>query len=329
VYADAVRRNLFVTYTPAASFIPTRTLLLRHGGSPLPHEAKPSMRHRTEGPARSPLESAPLAPGRGVLAFARVEGETALVRRAARSPLQILSPRRCGRAAWAILSSHGGGLVAGDTLSLDVDVGPGATALLTTQSEGKVYRSTGGETAAQALRARIEGSGVLVALPDLVSCFAGARYEQRQRFELAPDASLLFVDGIACGREARRERWAFSRYASRSEVAVGGRLVFADSLELEANLSRPLAARLGRFSAFAMAVALGPLFARASAELLEANGRQLVPRHASLLAVASPIPGGFLLRAGATTPEELRELLRAQLAFTAEALGEDPFARRW
>ncbi len=319
-------RNLCLIYTPAASFIATMAFLFAPRRTLLPDDAMPVMGRRT-GPQA--VESVLLAPGRGELAFARVEGETALVRCAARSPLQILSPRRCGRAAWAVLSSHGGGLVEGDAIVLGVEVGAGATALLTTQSEGKVYRSLGGEASGQVLRARVEGGGALVVFPDLVSCFAGARYEQRQTYELASDASLLFVDGVACGREARGERWAFSRYASRSEVSVGGRLAFADALELEANPSRPLVDRLGRFSAFAMVVALGPLFARASAELLESNGRWPVPRRASLLAVASPIPGGFFLRAGATTPEELREFLRARLAFTAEVLGEDSSARRW
>jgi len=154
-------------------------------------------------------------------------------------------------------------------------------------------------------------------------------FEQRQRFELSPGASLLLVDGLVSGREARGERWAFDRYLSRNEIALGGRLALVDALELEACGSLSVPNRLGRFSALAFAVAMGLRFRRPAKELLEAAARWPVPRGGDLLATASPIGDGFVLRAGATSPEALRELLRTQLAFASEVLGEDPFARRW
>jgi len=270
-----------------------------------------------------------LAPGHGRLGFARVDGATALVRSEAATPLQILAPRRRGPSACAFLVSHGGGLVAGDDVAIDVDVGPGAAALLATQAETKVYRADHGAGAAQRLRARVAEGGVLVLLPEPVSPFAGARYEQRQRFHLAGGASLLAVDAVVAGRIARGERWAFDRHESSNEVFVEGRLVLGDALALEPRAGGALASRLAGFDAFAVAFAVGPAFAAGARALLETLADAPVERGASVLAAASPVADGALLRCAATSAEALSRWLRDALAFAAAPLGEDPFARRW
>ena len=269
------------------------------------------------------------------------------MRAEATTPLQILAPRVRGTSAWAFLLSHGGGLVAGDDVEVEVEVGPGAAALLATQAETKVYRAHDGRGAVQRLDARVRRTGALALLPEPVSPFTGAHYEQRQRFDLEAGASLLAVDAVVAGRSARGERWAFDRYLSSNEVRVDGRLVIGDALVLEPREPRRdrehprsreprapdaaggLAERLGRFDAFAVAFALGPAFAAGARALLARLAAQPVERDADLLAAASPLEGGVLLRCAATSPEALAGFLRQALAFAAAPLGDDPFARRW
>ena len=90
-----------------------------------------------------------------------------------------------------------------------------------------------------------------------------------------------------------------------------------------------LAARLGRFDVFAVAFALGPAFATGARALLARLAAQPVERDADLLAAASPLEEGALLRCAATTPEALAGFLRQALGFAAGPLGDDPFACRW
>ncbi len=272
-----------------------------------------------------------------------MDGATELVRAEATTPLQFLAPRGRGTSAWAFLVSHGGGLVAGDDVAVEVEVGVGAAALLATQAETKVYRAQGDRGATQRLDVRVGRTGVLALLPEPVSPFAGARYEQRQRFDLEPGASLLAVDAVVAGRSARGERWAFDHYRSSNEVIVGGRLAMGDALILAARQARhpaarapttpdgagELAARLGRFDAFAVAFTLGPAFAAGARALLARLGSRPVERESDLLAAASPLMDGALLRCAAASPEALAAFLRQELAFTAAPLGDDPFARRW
>jgi urease accessory protein len=267
--------------------------------------------------------------GAGRLRFERVDGASALVGAEATSPLQILSPRARGRSAWAVLASHGGGLVSGDDVALDVGVGAGAVALVATQAETKVYRAAGAGGAVSALTARIAAGGVLAVLPEPVSPFAGALHDARARFDLDEGASAAAVDAVVAGRTARGERWAFARHASRTEVRIGGRLVLSDALVLDPEHGGPLPARLGRFDALALAFAVGPAFEAGARALVERLAAAAVEPGAAALLAASPLPGGALVRCAATSAEALARALRGALAFVAAPLGDDPFVRRY
>src|SRR6476619_6855568 len=126
------------------------------------------------------------ARSRARLAFEHVGGRTRVGASRATSPLAILTPLNHGTAAWAYLSSHGGGLVDGDHVSLDVRVGPAGRALLSTQGETRVYRSPRG--CSFELSARVETGGLLAIVPDPTTCFAGATYAQHVDVSLAESA---------------------------------------------------------------------------------------------------------------------------------------------
>lgn len=66
----------------------------------------------------------------------------------------------------------------------------------------------------------VESGGLLALLPDSVVCFATARYSQVQRFNLAPDASLVLVDWLTSGRIARGEVWNFEYFKSTNHVYI-------------------------------------------------------------------------------------------------------------
>lgn len=264
--------------------------------------------------------------GAGRVETARVDGASAIVACAASSPLQLLSPSPRGRCAWIVSASHGGGLVAGDDVSLELEIGPGSIALLTTQAGTKVYRSRGA-VAAQRLDARVGAGALLAVLPRPVSCFAGARYRQEQRLDLAPGASLLWLDALTAGRVARGERWAADDCRSRVEISAGGRLVLADGLRLVPGEGRPVGERLAGFELLATAVALGPALAPHVAALRERIASSPAEPGAAVLAAASPLGDGVLLRVAARTVEAGLAFLRARLAFVEDVTGVDPFSR--
>jgi urease accessory protein len=267
------------------------------------------------------------AGGSGRLVVERVHGESAATACASSTPLRLFAPRARGASVWIVAASHGGGLVAGDAVDLDVTVARGAAAALGTQAETKVYRSTGAP-ARQRVHARVEAGGVLAMLPEPLCPYAGARYDGAQRFDLALGASLVVVEAVTAGRAARGERWAFAAHQTRTEVAVAGRLVVADALRLVAGEGPPLADRLPGLELLATAVVLGPAFEDGAGAALDAIGALPARGDAGVLAAASPLPGGALLRFAARSVEAGLAAIREHLAFARGPLGGCPFLER-
>jgi urease accessory protein len=278
--------------------------------------------------AHAPVDS-PLRTGRAGSARLAFEssGPRTVVRTAlAHSPLRLLTPRNHGHAAWAYTSSFGGGLVDGDHLSLDVDVAPGATALLSTQGANRVYRSPRG--CRSELTARVETDALLAVVPDPTVCFTGARYAQVLDARLAAGASLVLADLVTSGRDASGERWAFSHYTSTLRVHVDGRALVDERWLLDP-AHGPLAERLGRFNAMASVLLVGPALAAAREALAARISALPVSSRAALIPSVSPLGAeGLLLRAAAVSVEDLLRTTRDWLSFLPPLLGDDPWARR-
>ena len=182
------------------------------------------------------------------------DGRSVVTRAFATSPLRLLTPRNHGHAAWVYTSSYGGGLVDGDRIRLDVDVGPGAAAFLSTQASTKVYRSPRGTV--PDCEARVAADGLLVVAPDPVVCFAAAATGRA-----SPSTS------------SRRRRWCWSTGCRRGAAlpASAGRsmstrrgstcgstaaLVLHDALRCGSD-DGDLQERLGRFDVLATVLILG------------------------------------------------------------------------
>src|SRR3989442_907629 len=80
----------------------------------------------------------------GRLSFERAGAATVLRAAYAESPLRLLTPRNHGRAAWAYISTLGGGFVDGDRVRLRISVGEGARGFVSTQGPTRIYRSPRG-----------------------------------------------------------------------------------------------------------------------------------------------------------------------------------------
>src|SRR5258705_12351701 len=80
----------------------------------------------------------PGAPGRARIGVIRSGSRSVVSRAYATSPLRLLTPANHGHAAWIYTSSFGGGLVDGDRIAMDIDVGRGAAAFISSQASTKI-----------------------------------------------------------------------------------------------------------------------------------------------------------------------------------------------
>jgi urease accessory protein len=146
-----------------------------------------------------------------------------------------------------------GGILDTDSLSWQVDVGPGAQAQVTSTGATRVYRSRSPESrASQHMSMNIAAGAYLEYLPDQLIPFAGSRFDQTARVELARGGSLIWWDRIAPGREASDEIFRFESLTSDFELIADGEPVAIERWALSPLVQRlDSTARLGPFRHFA------------------------------------------------------------------------------
>ena len=276
-------------------------------------------------------ELRPPTDGHGELTFTRLaNSHTAITRSSATSPLRILSPKPAGPSAWAFTSNFGGGLVAGDHLSLQVTANENTTCYLSTQSSTKIYRSTSDQLTQQSLDAKIAADAVLISTPDPVVCFARSRYRQSQIFHLDSRGSLMLLDAFTSGRHANDERWQLHHLESRNEVFVNERRILLDNLRLDdsaGQIASPFTT--GLFNYFATLVLLGPRLEKFALALLQQIQSAPIQKNATLLYSASPLADGLILRLATLNSEAATHFLYEHLLFLPTLLGEHPWHRKW
>jgi urease accessory protein len=256
-----------------------------------------------------------------------VGDRSVVVERRAASPLRLLCPKNAGSAAWTYTSTLGGGLVDGDDLRLDVDVGARAVALVATQASTKAYPARAGVR--QALSATVAEQAVIVVLSDPLVLFEGARVESLLDLELARDATCVAVEALAAGRVATGERWAAARCQTRMRVRRAGVTLLDDALLLEP-AHGDVPTRMGPFDVWANVVLCGPRVEAAVEDLLSrARPPHRLTDDPRAIELASPFDGGCLLRIAARSTAILSDRVQGALACVAQLLGDDPFTRRW
>jgi urease accessory protein len=202
-----------------------------------------------------------------------------------------------------------GGIVGGDTLTLDLALGDGAHALVTTPGATRFYRS-GGARAAQTINARVAAGGRLEWLPLETLVHSGAQADNRMTFELAPGAEMFGWDCVALGLPAADAPFVAGDY--RHDIAVGlrglerGRTSAMDTALLDGPCGWAGHRALGT-----LWFAAGSVLDDARRELLLDTAREICAAH-SLTATAgatAPQPDVVVLRVLAPRVEPIHELL--------------------
>jgi urease accessory protein len=168
-------------------------------------------------------------PARLELAFQRHGSGTTLTRRQHHGPLCIQRPLYPeGPDICHVIVLHPpGGIAGGDELALEIDVGPGAHALLTTPGASKWYRSAA-YPARQILALRVEADAVAEWLPQESIVFDGAYAEMVTRVDLARGAVFVGWDVLCLGRAARGETFSRGGLRMHTEVRRAGRPIWLE-----------------------------------------------------------------------------------------------------
>ena len=174
------------------------------------------------------------------LAFDKREGGTALQVLHQAGVLRARFPKpEAQEAPEAVLVNTAGGLTGGDKLDIGLRLGERTSLTVTSAAAEKIYRARDGEAAIR-VRLDLEAGAQLAWLPQPTILFDAARLDRRTEVALAAGARFLAVETLIFGRAAMGEdvHRGFCHDAWR--VRRDGRLVFADSLQLDGAIAETL-----------------------------------------------------------------------------------------
>lgn len=135
----------------------------------------------------------------------------------------------------AVLINTAGGLTGGDRFRVEVEIGDGAGAVVTSQACEKIYRSSGGAARVEN-SLRIGRDGFCAWLPQETILFDRARLDRRIDVDLEDGARLMAIEPVILGRSAMGETVRTGRLRDRWRIRRKGRLVHADDLRLDGDI---------------------------------------------------------------------------------------------
>jgi len=264
------------------------------------------------------------------LVFQREGRRTVLRGRDCRVPLQVLRthyPEGADLAHVALIHTAGG-MVGGDVLEVEVTVSPGAKALVTTQSAGKVYRSAGPQSV-QRQTLRVGENAWLEWMPRETILFNGANFRQVTRVELRGGGRLLLGEMAVLGRTARGEAFQKGLWRQETEVWRGEEPLWVDRLRLEGGDGL-----LESAAGFSGAVAVGTLVLLGTEipqGILDAVGRAGERCGREVRWGYSRLPEGLWFRALAPSGRAVQEAIHAVWSvLRSSQLGRPPcYPRLW
>ncbi len=203
-----------------------------------------------------------------------------------------------------------GGLVGGDTLTIDITAGSGAHGLVTTPGATRFYRSTG-ERALQHTHLRLHEGARMEWLPLEALCYSDCLAENRLTMTLAPGAELIGWDITALGLPAAGLPFAAGNFCQHIEVPG----VWLERARIDAADTRLLESPLGLAGQRCMAslfFVAGSKLERQRRQAALDCARQVIEAHSLHASAGATSPDGqvVVVRVLAPVVEPAMALLR-------------------
>ncbi len=132
--------------------------------------------------------------------------------------------------ATVYIMESSGGMVAGDRNDVTVKLAPDSKVRLVQQSALKIYPSHTGDTCVFTINVELGEKARLEWMPEVMIPFVDAKFQIDTTLRLASDATVLWGEILAPGREKRGEIFDYESLKSNFKIFVEDELIAFDSL---------------------------------------------------------------------------------------------------
>jgi urease accessory protein len=245
------------------------------------------------------------------LRFAYEGARTILAERSHRGPLRLLKPLypEGDRCCHAVIVHPPGGIVAGDTLDVNVAVDADAHGLVTTPGAQKWYRSLGSDAHANT-KLRLADNAMLEWMPQETIVFDGAFARQSLDIRVSDDARFFGWEVVCFGRTASQEQFRNGSFRQTIRLHRNGLPIWIEHSVVAGGdplLQSPLGWGGMPVSATAWLVRTARAGDATDAGMLNTLRDVLADREHA--AASNPADGLFVIKAVGESAESVRELL--------------------
>ena len=138
---------------------------------------------------------------------------------------KVLLPRSNPACPEIVLVNTAGGLTGGDKVEFTMSVGNSGSAVATTQSAERIYRSSGGE-AVMRNRLEVGREASLAWLPQETILFEGSRVKRTTTAEIDSSSSVLLSESVVFGRSAMGESLSKTSFSDTRIVKRDGKTIY-------------------------------------------------------------------------------------------------------
>ncbi len=230
------------------------------------------------------------------LVFERQREDTVLAESFSRMPFRVMPAfyAGSGRCAYVYVVNPAPGLLGGDDVQVEIELGPGAHAFISGPSATKILKGDG-SPAVQATHVTLAQGATLEFVPPYVIPFAGASYVQKTVVRMEETSTCLLLDWFTTGRISRGESLAFDAYDSLTEIYSGGGAVVRDRFVLRPKEEDYRA--LGRLESYDVSASMYLVHNRPEVSQVLVQSVREAADDAALLCGASAVdPGRIVVR---------------------------------
>ncbi|MEM6428091.1 MAG: urease accessory protein UreD [Deinococcota bacterium] len=257
-----------------------------------------------------PSSKSPSTQGEVKLTISLRDGVSVVSQQYSHAPLKVMRPFQLADGSLLLqLLSVGPGMLAGDCYQIDIEVQPGASAVIVNQAASKVLTMPAGQSAEQHVTLTVAEGASLEYYPGTTLPYPAATLSQTITAQVSSDGALGILESWAMGRVARGELFEFTSLTSHTRVYQGSRLTYQDSLWLEPHRQQPSSWGLLEGYSYLSSGYWSPDYwsRKASPEAINTNTPDL------MLARGQDHIGGVYIRALARDSVFLGQALREQL----------------